>query len=184
MPTSLRVVGALAVAHGASCTLLVQFNDAPRVDAGVDGGGASVEAGAPCTGLADNTYCATDGLRGYGGSPDDLVVCAGGGVARATTCPAGCLPMPAPFPDACNPCVRRADGLHCGRDFADFPVDDGDFLVECRAGAVAMSTPCPHGCASSGGVSDAGASDGAASDGAASDGAASDGAGSGAACFP
>lgn len=172
--------GALTV----SCSLIVQFHDAPGgvCDGGFcgddattpekdgaiapeTGGDASVveaasdapreaEAGpdhyAPCGNLASGFYCATDGLHGYAGSQNDLVQCADGGIFKATLCDGGCLPLPAPFPDACNPCPGHADGLYCGRDLAGFPAINGDFLIQCQTANVVQSVACAHGCKSSG----------------------------------
>jgi hypothetical protein len=183
-------MAAAAAALSASCTLLVQFNDAPgggceggfcgsdgsvsgenvvpSPDAGADAGQdattdagkdaskveASAEAGAdhyaPCGNLASGYYCAEDGLHGYAGSPDDLVQCADGGIFKVTLCDGGCLPLPAPFPDACNPCPGNADGTYCGRDLAGFPAINGDFLIQCQSANVVQSVACAHGCKSSG----------------------------------
>jgi hypothetical protein len=140
----------LAPILGVSCTLLVQFNDAPAAA----GDGGAGDAGAPCALLANGEYCGMDGLQGYAGSPDDLVSCVDGGIVQTVQCAGGCLAMPSPFPDACNPCVGRADGSYCGRDLPGFPVDDGDFLLQCRGGAIAQSSACSTGCA----ASDAGSS--------------------------
>lgn len=117
--------------------------DARSVD---DGGG---EAYAPCANLTAGEYCANDGLHGYAGSPDDLVRCADGGIDKVTPCDGGCLAMPNPFPDACNPCVGRADASYCGRDLAGFPSKDADFLIQCQKGNVVQKVACAHGCNSS-----------------------------------
>jgi hypothetical protein len=170
-----------AVAASVSCSLLVQFNDAPACDggrcdgdataSGSDGADADGELGAsdarpgdvalepaeagvdhyaPCGNLANGYYCATDGLHGYAGSPDDLVHCLDGGVGQATFCDGGCLPLPTPFPDACNPCVGHPDGLYCGRDLPGFPATNADFLIQCQTSNVVQSVACAHGCKSSG----------------------------------
>jgi hypothetical protein len=175
---------ALAAGSGvASCSLLVQFDDAPggacdggvcaddvttleEAPAGGDAGGGgdgadgappvdgAAEAGvdhyAPCGNLASGYYCATDGLHGYAGSQDDLVHCVDGGIGQAVFCDGGCLPLPAPFPDACNPCVGHTDGLYCGRDLAGFPAVNADFLIQCQTSNVVQSVACAHGCKSSG----------------------------------
>ena len=175
-------VGAAAATLAASCSLLVQFHDAPG--AGCEGGfcgddastfdgdvvqtqDTSVDAGleaandsplveawpdtyAPCGNLASGLYCAKDGLHGYAGSPNDLVQCQDGGIFKVTLCDGGCLPLPAPFPDACNPCPGHADGLYCGRDLAGFPAVNADFLIQCQTANVVQSVACLHGCKSSG----------------------------------
>ncbi|HEY1693420.1 MAG TPA: hypothetical protein VGG39_14735 [Polyangiaceae bacterium] len=181
-------LGVFAGVAATSCTLLVQFHDAPGeacdggfcsdatvveedtgtppgVDAAVDAGhdapadapgkeAAPADAGvdhyAPCGNLASGFYCATDGLHGYAGPTSDLVQCADGGVAKVTSCDGGCLPLPAPFPDACNPCPGHADGLYCGRDLAGFPAINADFLIQCQSANVVQSVACAHGCKSSG----------------------------------
>ena len=176
-------VGAATAILAASCSLIVQFHDAPggaceggfcgddastsdrdvaltedtSVDAGreaatdaappVDGG---PDTYAPCGNLASGSYCAEDGLHGYAGSPNDLVQCQDGGISKVTLCDGGCLPLPAPFPDACNPCPGHADGLYCGRDLAGFPAVNGDFLIQCQTANVVQSVACAHGCKSSG----------------------------------
>ena len=128
--------------------------DAPGSDAAPPGDGSAKDAGidsyAPCKGLAGGYYCATDGLNGYAGSAADLVQCADGGIAKVTGCDGGCLPLPAPFPDACNPCPGHGDGLYCGRDLAGFPAVNADFLIQCQSGNVVQSVACAHGCKSSG----------------------------------
>ena len=91
-----------------------------------------------------------DGLHGYAGSTANLVQCDDGGIAKVTTCDGGCLPLPAPFPDACNPCPGHGDGLYCGRDLTGFPAINADFLIQCQSGNVVQSVACAHGCKSSG----------------------------------
>ncbi len=114
-----------------------------------DAAGGGVDHYAPCGSLASGYYCATDGLHGYAGSPDDLVNCDDGGIAKVTPCDGGCLPLPAPFPDACNPCPGHPDGLYCGRDLPGFPAINADFLIQCQSGNVVQSVACQHGCNSS-----------------------------------
>jgi len=113
-------------------------------------GGPAPDHYAPCADLASADYCADDGLHGYAGSPDDLVQCADGGIAKVTLCNGGCLPLPAPFPDACNPCPGTPDGLYCGRDLAGFPSTNADFLIQCQSGNTVESVACAHGCKSDG----------------------------------
>jgi hypothetical protein len=126
--------------------------EAATKDAGKDA--VAVDAGpdhyAPCGSLASGFYCADDGLHGYAGSADDLVQCADGGIAKVTLCDGGCLPLPAPFPDACNPCPGNPDGTYCGRDLSGFPTINADFLIQCQSGNVVQSVACAHGCKSSG----------------------------------
>jgi hypothetical protein len=110
---------------------------------------------APCTNdaghaLASGYYCAGDGLRDFMGPPQDLVYCVDGGIGKLTFCDGGCLPLPAPFPDACNPCPGVADGLYCGRDLAGFPAINADFLIQCQTGNTVQSVACAHGCDSVG----------------------------------
>jgi hypothetical protein len=164
------VLGAATLAT-ASCTLLVQFHDEASCDGGLCGDDATAWADAsdeasafdaadahadapdhyaPCAALANGHYCATDHLHSYAGSPADLVACADGGIGSVTHCDGGCVSMPDPFPDACNPCVGKPDGLYCGRDLAGFPSADGDFLIQCQAGNVAQNVACAAGCKSNG----------------------------------
>jgi hypothetical protein len=120
--------------------------DGPPPEAGHD-----AAPPAPCKGLPSGYYCAHDGLnQPYPGSGNDLVECVDGGVGKVTTCDGGCLPLPAPFPDACNPCPGKGDGLYCGRDLAGFPATNADFLIQCQSGNVSQDVACAHGCKSSG----------------------------------
>lgn len=183
-------IAATAAALTLSCSLLVQFHDAPGgaceggfcgddasvteenvippMDASVDAGHDAVAADAgkveaaveaetdhyaPCGDLSNGFYCAEDGLHGYTGSPDDLVQCSDaspGSIAKVTLCDGGCLPLPAPFPDACNPCPGNPDGTYCGRNLAGFPAVNADFLIQCQSGNVVQSVACAHGCDSVG----------------------------------
>jgi hypothetical protein len=165
-----------------SCSLLVQFHDQPVGDdastPGVDSGlfedvanDATVDADeaeaapskkdagpapdhyAPCSGLINGYYCATDGPHDFAGPSSDLLLCDDGGIGEAFPCEGGCLPLPAPFPDACNPCVGVADGLYCGRDLAGFPAYNADFLIQCQSGNTVQQVACLHGCGSNGKMS-------------------------------
>jgi hypothetical protein len=145
---------------------VAEENPAPGPEAGVDAGhdattdaktgvgDAALEAGpdhyAPCGNLASGYYCATDGLHSYAGSKDDLVQCDDGGIAKVTLCDGGCLPLPSPFPDACNPCPGTPDGLYCGRNLAGFPAINADFLIQCQSGNAVQTVACTHGCDSNG----------------------------------
>jgi hypothetical protein len=126
--------------------------EAATADAGHDAKTVA-EAGpdhyAPCADLANGYYCADDGLHGYSGPSSNLVECEDGGVGATSSCDGGCLPLPAPFPDACNPCPGHPDGYYCGRDLAGFPADNADFLIQCQSGSVVQSVACAHGCDSS-----------------------------------
>ncbi len=169
---------AAAAALLVSCTFLVSFDD---VDAGADCDGGlcrdatrpdvvrdagtdpDVAAGddapstddhyAPCENNANGYYCAHDGLHDYAGSPNDLVYCLEGGIGKVTDCDAGCLPLPSPFPDACNPCGSQPDGSYCGRDLPGFPMTDADFLLQCQSGNAVQTVACAHGCDSKGAMS-------------------------------
>jgi hypothetical protein len=155
-----------AVAAGAGCTFLIDFQDQPACDGGAcadaaaDGGDGAVLLPdvadgpyAPCEGLGNGAYCGTDHLKAYRGSANDLVQCADGGLAKAIFCDGGCLSMPDPFPDTCGGCLGKANGTYCGRDFPDFPHGaggDDDFLIGCQSDNTVVNSPCPHGCKSSG----------------------------------
>ncbi len=105
---------------------------------------------APCHGLANGYYCANDGPAAYPGPPSDLLTCNDGGVKAALPCDGGCLHIPDPFPDACNPCPGVKNGLYCGRDLAGFPSYNADFLLQCQNGDAVQVVACAHGCGSSG----------------------------------
>ena len=168
---ALPIVHAAAAALLVSCTFLVSFDDVdggacdgglcgdgsrPRPDARIDGDADDPEDDAPdnadhyapCASNANGYYCAMDGLHGYAGSPNDLVYCFDGGVDKVSDCDAGCLALPSPFPDACNPCGGKPDGYYCGRDLAGFPSIDADFLLQCQTGNAVQKVACAHGCGS------------------------------------
>jgi len=115
--------------------------------------GAAPDHYAPCSGLVNGDYCANDGPTAYAGPSSDLLTCVDGGLEQALGCDGGCLHLPAPFPDACDPCVGVADGHYCGRDLAGFPVDNADFLIQCQAGNTVQDVACLHGCGSHGTLS-------------------------------
>jgi len=149
--------GAFCVGDGPAVD--VTGGDVVVVEAGMDTGKPPAEGGpdtyAPCrtaagAPLASGYYCATDGLNGFMGSQDDLVNCVDGGIGKVTLCDGGCLPLPAPFPDACNPCPGVADGTYCGRDLPGFPADNADFLIQCQTSNAVMTVACAHGCDSVG----------------------------------
>jgi hypothetical protein len=108
---------------------------------------------APCSGLINGYYCANDGPTAFSGPPSDLLFCDEGGIGQAFTCDGGCLDLPDPFPDACNPCPGVVNGLYCGRDLAGFPAYNADFLIQCQAGATVQQVACAHGCDSNGKMS-------------------------------
>ncbi len=127
--------------------------DAGPTDAGASDARSRADAAAPsdaapCEGLKSGTYCANDGLHDYPGSPSDLVVCDGGAIATVRRCDAGCLPLSNPFPDTCNACDQKANGLYCGRDFLGFPAENADFLIQCQASNAVQIVTCAHGCLS------------------------------------
>ena len=168
-----------ASALAASCSLIVQFHDQPpgACDGGacedgsvaVDGnaapgpdgggfddglptkdGGPRPDAYAPCMGLINGSYCADDGPHAYAGPLTDLLYCFDAGIGRVTPCDGGCLHLPDPFPDACNPCPGVKNGLYCGRDLVGFPAFNADFLIQCQGGDAVQRVACVHGCGSNG----------------------------------
>jgi hypothetical protein len=166
---ALPLVHAVAAVTLVSCTFLVTFDDVdggacdgglctdgsrPHPDAEVDGDAdvpdddapTTADRYAPCANNANGYYCATDGLHGYDGSANDLVYCFDGGVGKITDCNAGCLALPSPFPDACNPCGGKPDGYYCGRDLTGFPAIDADFLLQCQTDNAVQKVACAHGC--------------------------------------
>jgi hypothetical protein len=175
--TRLLWIAAL-LAPALSCTLLVQFHDQ---DAGAEGGlpgddagldvtvdqqveaesEASPEAAAvdnwnPCFNKSPGYRCGNDGLSDL--LPDaDLVYCTdvndAGVIGSITVCEAGCLHVPDPFPDSCNPCAGVANGDYCGRDLSGFNPTNADILVACSAGWADYQDACVHGCGSNGKMS-------------------------------
>jgi hypothetical protein len=75
-------------------------------------------------------------------------VCDGGAIVSVRACDAGCLAMINPFPDTCNECNAKPNGLYCGRDFAGFPAENADFLIQCQATNAVQIVACAHGCRS------------------------------------
>jgi hypothetical protein len=167
----------------AGCSALVQFHDQPSCEGGLcedastthaqaldaqpaaDGQSADAPSDAvspppapdhyaPCAGLRSGYYCANDGPDGFAGPATDLLYCDdGGGIGQAKACDAGCLHIPDPFPDACNPCPGVPNGVYCGRDLAGFPADNADFLIQCQNGDTVQQVTCLHGCGSNGAMS-------------------------------
>jgi hypothetical protein len=127
--------------------------DAPGPEASPSTPDAAPDHYAPCEGLASGYYCANDGPNAYAGPASDLLRCVDGGIGKATPCDGGCLKLPDPFPDACNPCPGVPNGLYCGRDLAGFPSYNADFLVQCQNGDTVQQVACPHGCGSNGTMS-------------------------------
>jgi MYXO-CTERM domain-containing protein len=99
-------VGAYAAGCGRSdvggSSLVALELDRYKVAQGWGGGAPD-----PCAGLSDGFYCDGDGISG---DKETLYQCAGGQVARAEQCSAGCKFNPPGVPDACNPAPTGSSG--------------------------------------------------------------------------
>ncbi|MSQ82712.1 MAG: hypothetical protein EXR77_07315 [Myxococcales bacterium] len=86
-----------------------------------------------CTGKADGSWCAGDGL----------LQCGGGKVSSSKTCTYGCQSMPPGLADQCKgapastgPCTGKSDGQWC----------DGDKVLTCSGGQATHASACANGC--------------------------------------
>jgi hypothetical protein len=72
----------------------------------------------------------------------DLVDCnAQSQVVCVTHCPTGCVEMPSPFSDNCDPCSTRADGNYCGKDVG-WSADSANVAITCVGHAFSTKNTC------------------------------------------
>jgi len=94
--------------------------------------------------------CASNPGIGYPSGRDrttDLVTCTRDGGVRASCvrhCPGigGCAALPNGFPDQCDACTGRTDGLYCGLELG-WP---SRILVTCSGGRMSARVACPLTC--------------------------------------
>ena len=174
---------AVAAAMLAGCTFLISFDDVAQPNEGgttsdgpgvppdvhVDGEAltdASVEAGADardalanpdaCKGAIDGKYCGGDQIVWPApGTKDDLITCTKNVVTNVRVCTAGlgCIRMINGYPDQCDECASKADGVYCGRDMPGWDAKNADTRVRCQNHAEVGLLLCAAGCSSNGGSS-------------------------------
>jgi hypothetical protein len=165
---------------GAGCTFLISFDDVPqpvdgggldsqvplgppdvRVDAIVTPEGGA-EAGKDaladalanpdaCKGKLDGKYCGGNTIV-WPGDKDDLITCKTNVVASVRLCTSGvgCIRMINGYPDQCDECGSKADGVYCGRDMAGWDPKNADTRVRCQNKAEVGLLLCAAGCSSNG----------------------------------
>lgn len=160
------------------CSLLVTFDELPADDSGialptarppdvsvVDGGAdasapadggpatdAAVDYSAVCTGKADGKYCNGNQIGVDGGSSDDLITCLNGKTANVKPCATGngCVRMPSGFPDECDQCQGKANGLYCGDDFTGWHPMNAKTRIRCDNDAIVGNLICQNACVGTG----------------------------------
>lgn len=86
------------------------------------------------------------GLTGVDLPADDLVECDAQMEPKCLRhCPHGCVKMPTGFPDACDDCDGKADGIYCSSEFRNWPAQSNVFTFECQDGNVVTKTKCGDG---------------------------------------
>jgi hypothetical protein len=174
-------MGALVCGAFVACSALLHFDDKPIAGhedggpSGPDGLDAVVSDGAfpfdTATGAFPDSSCTNPCITdagtlihqgNYCGNSVDLACYAGAathvwcddaGTAILTDCDGGCISMPDPHPDFCNPCVGMPSRSYCGKDLdivqgpVGTPKYNGDILFVCNGGQLqANFTPCSNGC--------------------------------------
>lgn len=161
------------------CTLLVSFDEVPVEDAGITGPAARppdvtvVDAGdldapatpdadvpadaAPdftraCAAKPDGKYCNGNQIVVDGGSKDDLVTCLNEKTVSVKRCTTGlgCVRMPSGYPDECDSCQGKANGLYCGDDFAGWHPMNARARIRCDNDAIVGNILCATACVGTG----------------------------------
>lgn len=163
----------------AGCTFLIAFEDVDPLDDGsIDGpvradppdvridsngnaeGGSDAGADArdaiadpdACKGRVDGLYCSGDQIV-WPGNKDDLITCKGQLVSNVRYCAngVGCIRMLNGYPDQCDECTAKADGVYCGRDMAGWDTKNANQRVRCQNKAQVGLLLCGvAGCGSNG----------------------------------
>jgi hypothetical protein len=117
--------------------------DAPAGDAGVDARDAIANPDA-CANSADGKYCGGNQILWPVAYKDDLVTCKNRTVTNVRFCAdlGGCIRMLNGYPDQCDECAKKADGLYCGRDMGGWETKNFNSLVHCQNSAAVTVTPC------------------------------------------
>lgn len=159
---------------GAGCTFLVSFNDVPKESGGPDvvtqptadvtppvDGSLACDPEFPlasikgCGALQENAkICADDSRITYPAGRDastDVVTCSkrDGGVAvcvKHCSGAGGCASLPEGFPDQCDPCAYKAEGVHCGSEMAEWQPENAKLLIGCNGGRMTTVDICDAGC--------------------------------------
>jgi hypothetical protein len=120
-------------------------------DAGSDARDAIADPDA-CKGHVDGLYCGGDQIV-WPGSKDDLVTCKGNAVTNVRYCALGlgCIRMLNGYPDQCDECATKADGVYCGRDMPGWDPKNAIQRVRCQNKAeVGLLLCTAAGCTSNG----------------------------------
>jgi hypothetical protein len=178
------VATSAATAILAGCTFLIGFDDVPgatdgsidsqtminapdvRVDAPalpdaqIGDAGADVRDAianpAACANFSDGKYCGGNQIPWPVANNDDLVTCKGRMVSNVRFCSGlgGCIRMLNGYPDQCDECGTKADGLYCGRDMGGWETKNFNSLVHCQNKAAVTVMPCgAQTCTSNGAAS-------------------------------
>ena len=125
-----------------------------RVDAPapLDASDAAKDAGArdaianpdACVGNPDGLYCGGDQISWPVADKDDLITCKSHVVASVRFCSdvGGCIRMLNGYPDQCDECAKKTDGLYCGRDMGGWETKNLNSLVHCQNKAAVSVMPC------------------------------------------
>ena len=183
MISRVALAGLVGASMLAGCTFLIPFDDVPAaieggspavfessvgpdvtvadsndhdvVDAGADVRDAIANPDA-CKGHGDGKYCGGNMIVWPPENKDDLITCKGQVVSNVRVCTSGvgCIRMLNGFPDQCDECATKADGIYCGRDMAGWDPKNADQRVRCQNRAEVGLLLCnAPGCGSNGAAS-------------------------------
>ena len=112
-------------------------------DAGADARDAIANPDA-CVNFPDGLYCGGNQISWPVANKDDLVTCKSHVVSNVRFCAdiGGCIRMLNGFPDQCDECAKKADGLYCGRDMGGWEPKNLNSLVHCQNKAAVSVMPC------------------------------------------
>ena len=112
-------------------------------DAGADARDAIANPDA-CANFPDGKYCGGNQIPWPIANKDDLVTCKNRMVSNVRFCAdlGGCIRMLNGYPDQCDECAKKADGLYCGRDMGGWEAKNFNSLVHCQNKAAVTVTPC------------------------------------------
>lgn len=120
------------------------------------------DAGNPCAAVKttfNGIYCGKSTENGFtGGSPNILYTCQNGVLASTQTCSNGCFTAQSGFPDSCDECNLKRDGVWCGAEFPGYAALLKDVVFVCKSGtSQGQPTACagatPHCRPADGGAS-------------------------------
>lgn len=96
------------------------------------------------------------GITAYPGNrATDVIACSKSQGATCVRHCVACAHLPSGFPDQCDQCIGKADGVYCGTDMGWQP-EHFRLLVTCEGERVARAVPCSdRGCDSVSGAGDA-----------------------------